>query len=198
MASGINTRHVVIVLGLSTAVAAGQPAVTVADKWRLFVDETVSPVTLGAGAFNAATAQALNGDPRYGEGSGPFAERFGASTADVVSQNFFGDFLVASITHEDPRYVRRGRQYGFWSRTGYAISRAVIIRKDSGGDTFNWSNVIGTALSTGLSNAYYPPASRTSGAMLIRFSTSVAGAGFANLMPEFWPDFRQWMRRHHL
>jgi hypothetical protein len=31
--------------------------------------------------------------------------------------------------------------------------------------------------------------------MAIRFGTSIAGAGFANLLPEFWPDFRQWMKR---
>jgi hypothetical protein len=78
---------------------------------------------------------------------------------------------------------------------GYAISRSVIIRKDGGGNTFNWSNVVGTAASAGLSNAYYPSPSRTSGAMAIRFGTSIAGAGFANLLPEFWPDFRQWMKR---
>jgi hypothetical protein len=48
-----------------------------------------------------------------------------------------------------------------WPRIGYSISRAMIARTDSGEVTFNWSNVVGCAMSAGLSNAYYPPLSRT-------------------------------------
>ncbi len=47
-----------------------------------------------------------------------------------------------------------------WSRTGYAISRALVIRQDSGGNTFNYDNVVGSALGSGFSNLYYPAASR--------------------------------------
>jgi hypothetical protein len=83
------------------------------------------------------------------------------------------------------------------SRFAYAVSRAVVIRTDAGGRSFNWSNVLGTAMSAGLSNAYYPPPSRTGGAMMIHFATSVAGAGFANLAPEFWPDFKKKVFKRH-
>jgi hypothetical protein len=172
---------------------------TVSEKWRHFVDETFSPTTLAAGAFDGAFSQATNADPRYGVGAGALAERFGASTADIATQNFFGDFVMASVFHENVVYVRRGPAYGgIWKRAGYAISRALITRADRGGDTFNWSNVTGTAMSTGFSNLYYPPASRTGGAMAVHFGTSLGGSGFANLFPEFWPDFRGFLQRHHL
>lgn len=164
---------------------------SVADKWKNFVSETVSLETLGAGVFNGGFSHITNSDPRYGTNSEAFAQRFGASIADIATQNFFGDFMLASAFQEDPRYFRKGPPYSKFSRFGYAVSRAVIIRTDSGGQSFNWSNVLGTAMSAGLSNAYYPPPSRTGGAMLIHFATSVAGAGFANLAPEFWPDFKQ-------
>jgi hypothetical protein len=52
-------------------------------------------------------------------------------------------------------------------------------------------------MSAGLSNAYYPPPSRTGGAMIIHFASSVAGAGFANLAPEFWPDFKRKVFKRH-
>jgi len=51
-----------------------------------------------------------------------------------------------------------------WPRIGYAISRAMIARADSGEATFNWADVVGCAMSAGLSNAYYPPVSRTASA----------------------------------
>ena len=169
------------------------------DKWHHFVKETFSPLTLAAGAFNGALSQATNSDPRYGLGSGALAERFGASTADLVTQNFFGDFVMASALHENVIYARKGPAYGgIWKRTGYAISRAFVTRADRGGNTFNWSNLTGTAMSAGFSELYYPPGSRSGGAVAFRFGTTLVGSGFANLFPEFWPDFRAMLQRRRL
>lgn len=175
------------------------PRVTVAKRWQFFQEETFQTMTLAAGAFNACLAQATNSDPQYGVGTGPLAERFGASVADITSQNFLVDFAMATAFHEDTRYVRRGPSYGgIWARVGYAVSRAFVTRTDTGGRTFNWANLTGTSLSLGVSNIYYPPASRTRQAMEIRLGVGIAGAGLGNLFPEFWPDFRRMLERHHL
>jgi len=171
---------------------------SIREKWNHFVRETASPLTLGGGTFNAAFSQVTDTDPKYGVNGVAFAKRFGASTADIATQNFFGDFVVASALGEDPRYFRKGRGHTFWSRVGYSISRAVVIRTDSGDNTFNFDNVLGSAMSTGLSYLYYPRASRTDTGMLMHFGTGVADNGFINLAPEFWPDFRdKFLRRHH-
>jgi hypothetical protein len=103
--------------------------------------------------------------------------------------------LLASAFHEDTRYVRKGRSRKTWARVGYAISRSVITRTDSGDPTFNFANVLGTAMSAGLSNAYYPPVSRTMSGSLTNGGTSVAGSGLANLMPELGPDVGQWIKK---
>ncbi len=172
------------------------PLLTVGEHWKLFLDETFSPVSAAGTIFNAGFSQITHSDPRYGRRGTAFAKRIGASAADIASQNFFGDFLVASAFHEDPRYFRRGEEYRFWYRFGYAVSRAFVIRTASGGSSFNWDNVLGSAISAGLANAYYPPRSRTGTATLINFATSVGDNGFVNLAPEFWPDFhRKFFRR---
>lgn len=183
--------------GGSSRQAPAISPLSAAGKWRNFLAETISPLTLGAGVFNGGFSQLTNSDPRYGRNSEAFAQRFGASLADIATQNFFGDFLLASAFHEDPRYFPKGAPYSKLSRFRYAISRAIVIRTDAGGNSFNWSNVLGTAMSAGLSNAYYPPPSRTGGAMLIHFATGVAGAGFANLAPEFWPDVKRKVFKRH-
>lgn len=176
---------------------AGLPQPSVSEKWDMFATETFAPLTLGAGAFNAAVSQLSNSTPLYGHEFWPaYPERFGSAVGDIVSQNFFGDFLLASAFHEDTRYIRRGPGHKLWSRVGYAISRCVITHTDSGDVTFNASNVLGTAMSAALSNAYYPPASRTTSAATINWATSIAGSGFAHLLPEFWPDFHGWVKRH--
>jgi hypothetical protein len=173
------------------------PPASVSEKWNLFDAETVAPFTLGAGAFNAAVSQVTHSAPLYGRRPWPSAypERVGAAVGDIVTQNFFGDFLLASALHEDTRYRRLGSSHRLWMRIGYAVSRSVITRSDSGEAEFNWANVGGTAMSAGLSNVYYPPGSRSAHAAATNWASSVAGSGFANLMPEFWPDFRRWTKR---
>ncbi len=181
----------------SSQAAPAPTAPSVDEKWNYFIHETASAFTLGAGAFNAAVSQVTRSAPLYGRHWKAYPKRFGASVGDMVSQNFFGDFLLASAFHEDTRYVRRGATHGLWPRIGYAISRAVIVRRDAGGETFNWANVLGTAMSAGLSNAYYPELSRTVRASATNWGTGVGGAGLGNLMPEFLPDFKAWMKRHN-
>jgi hypothetical protein len=173
------------------------PLQTAADHWKLFVDETFSPLSAGATVFNSLFSQATNSDPSYGKDGTALAQRIGASAADIAAQNLFGDFAVASLFHEDPRYLRKGEDYSKWQRFTYAISRAVIIRTSSGGTSFNWDNFLGSAMGTGFSNLYYPPSSRTGGAMLIHFATDIADNGFVNLAPEFWPDFKRKFFGHH-
>lgn len=173
----------------------GPPSVT--EKWNLFESETFTPFTLASGAFNAAVSQVTDSTPLYGRDAWPaYPERFGASVADIVSQNFFGDFLLASALHEDTRYRRLGPTHNLFRRIGYAVDRAVITRSDSGSTTVNWSNILGTAMSAGLSNAYYPPASRTANAAAVNWGTTIAGSGLVHLLPEFWPDFHAWLKRH--
>lgn len=170
---------------------------SIAEKWNVFDAETAGPLTLGAGAFNAAVSQITHSAPLYGRHAWPeaYPDRFGASVGDIVSQNFFGDFLLASAFHEDTRYRRRGSSHRLWPRVGYAISRAVITQSDSGVTEFNWANVLGTGMSAGLSNVYYPPGSRGARATARNWETTIAGSGLVNLVPEFLPDFGRWVKR---
>jgi hypothetical protein len=172
---------------------------SVSEKWNFFVDETVNPLTPVAVGIDATFAQFTRSAPLYGKHfwrRGAFLKRFGATLGDTISQNFFADFVLASAFHEDTRYRRKGPSHKLWPRVGYALSRAVITRTDSGDPTFNWANVIGCAMSAGLSNAYYPPVSRTPTVATVNWGTNLAGSGLTNLMPEFGPEVGRWLKRH--
>jgi len=187
-------------LPLADSESASSPIAptTVDEKWQYFKEETFTPFILLAGGVTAAVAQATRSDPQYGVNRVALAERFGASTLDNVTQNFFSDLVMASVLHEDTRYRRRGEGHGFWSRFGYAFSRAFVTRTDTGERTVNWANLIGCGLQAGLSNAYYPPPSRGLSSTAINWANSVGGSGLGNLFPEFLPDFKRWLKRHHL
>ena len=207
----MRTRYIAVFYGVAFAscisaqssdesfAPVGLPPPSVAEKWNHFATETFAPLTIGSAAFNATVSQITNSTPEYGRALWPaYPERFGSAIGDIMSQNFFGDFLLASALHEDTRYFRRGSEHRLLSRIAYAISRSLITRTDSGAATFNWSNVAGTAMSAGLSNAYYPAASRTASAATMNWATSVTGSGLANLLPEFWPDVHDWAKRRFM
>jgi hypothetical protein len=98
----------------------------------------------------AAQAMRLNSDPELGHGVAGYGRYYWRTFTDGVSGTFFTEAIVPAITHEDPRYYTMG-QGGFFRRTGYAISRAFVTKTDSGGTSFNFSEVAGNALEAGLS-----------------------------------------------
>jgi hypothetical protein len=185
----------------TTQSTPGLPTPSVSEKWNFFLGETLTPMMLVSAVPDATVSQMMRFSPLYGRHfwrKAAFFKRLGANVGDEVSGNFFSDFVLASAFHEDTRYVRRGPSHKMWPRLGYAISRAVVTRTDSGDSTFNWARVVGDAMSAALSNEYYPPMSRTATIGAVNWGTGVAGAGLSNLMPEFGPDVGHWMKRHLL
>jgi hypothetical protein len=166
------------------------------EKWLLFVRESVDPYTFASAAAGAGISQWHNSDPKYGVGFRAYMQRFGAAQADVTTQNFFSDAVLASFFHEDPRYFRKGPGSPVVHRIFYAMSRVVITRRDSGKDSFNFSGILGMGMGIGLSNAYYPPASVNAAEMGSRVGTSLISSALGNLLPEFWPDFKAKLARY--
>jgi hypothetical protein len=167
----------------------------VRDKWQLFVTESVDPFAFFLAAAGAGISQWHNEDPKYGVGFHPFMQRFGAAQADLTSQNFFQDAVLASLFREDPRYFRKGPGSTVVHRIAYAVSRVAITRRDTGKDSFNFSGILGMEMGIALSNAYYPPKSVNSGEMAYRTFASLTASALGNLLPEFWPDIKEKLNR---
>jgi hypothetical protein len=138
----------------------------------------------------AAQAMALNSDPELGSGIAGYGRYYWRTFADGVSGTFFTEAIIPAITHEDPRYYTLG-QGGFFHRTGYAISRTFVTKTDSGGTTFNFSEVVGNGLEAGLSNAYYPPQERGLSQTTLNWGTQMESAVLNHVFQEFWPDIRK-------
>jgi hypothetical protein len=102
------------------------------------------------------------------------------------------EFIYPAVTREDARYYTLGHG-GFMKRAGYALSRAVVTRTDSGKETFNISEVLGAGSAAGLSNLYYPSASRTLGNTGSQWGLDVGIDAGVFVFREFWPDIN-----HHV
>lgn len=154
------------------------------QKFRLAWRTTVDPVTFALTAVTAGILQAQNGFSGYGQGLQGYGKRFGASYADLVTDAFIGSAILPSLMKQDPRYFYRGTG-GTRRRILYAIANAVICKGDNGRWQANYSAIIGSLASGGISNLYYPATNR--GAELT-FEVALIGIGesaAANLLQEF-------------
>jgi hypothetical protein len=164
---------------------------TAREKWALGWKETIDPFNIATAAFTAAWSQRGNQTPKYGEGWPNYGRRFGAAIGDFGTQNLFSAGLFAVLTHQDPRYFRKGPSAKILLRVWYSVTRVAICRNDSGHNTLNTSNFLGMSLGIAASNVYYPSLSRTGTVMAGRVETSILGGVTGNLMSEFWPDIQK-------
>lgn len=163
---------------------------TVADKFQVFLEHGTSPFTFTAAGVAAGIGQATNADPGFGQGARGFSRRYGAALADSETGAFFSKFLIPVLAHQDPRYRRNGRD-PFGARVLDALSQIVEIETDDGETQFNYSQVLGTAVSASISNAYYPPGSRGLRRTGYRTVTRLATEAGLNVVREFLPDIKR-------
>lgn len=168
---------------------AHPPALTVSQKFKYMAENTFDPFEFFIVGAAAGIGQARNDPKSWGQGAKAYGKRYAASFADQADWNFWVEAALPSLFKEDPRYYRMG-QGGALKRTGYALSRIWVTRTDSGHMTFNFPEIAGAGISSGISNAYYPSEDRTLSKNLSRWGFLVAEDTVLNVLKEFWPDIR--------
>jgi hypothetical protein len=167
--------------------ATTRTPLTSGQKFKLFVDRTISPSTFVGAAGSAAIGQATNNYKGYGQGWDGYGKRVGAAVANSASTNFFGTFLFPSMFHQDPRHFFSNRS-GVKSRVAYALTRQVVTRTDDGHRAFNWSRILSLLVSESIANAYLPPEERTATRTFERAGTRFTIGIGTTLLKEYWPD----------
>jgi len=134
----------------------------------------------------AGISMSQKSEPSFGQGAAGYGQYYGHTFADGTIENYMVEAFVPAATKEDPRYYTLGHG-GFFKRTGYAVSRLLITRTDSGGSTFNFSEIVGAGAAAGIGNAYYP-----GGNMWVktyqRWGSQIIQDGLSFVAKEFWPD----------
>ena len=161
---------------------------SVKEKYVLAWHQTVDISAHFGNLFQAALQQASNGQPHYGQGWGPYAQRFGAAEADQATSAFFIFGFLPHVLHQDPRYFRRAKGR-VWDRIQYAATRTVISRTDRGDPTFNTPQVLGQLLQQGISTSYYPAQDRSVSGVFQNWGVNLAYNSAYNVLKEFYPDF---------
>ncbi|HEX4019898.1 MAG TPA: hypothetical protein VHX63_02035 [Acidobacteriaceae bacterium] len=165
-----------------------------AQKYQLFFKSVTDPWPFALTGFVAGIDQAEDSFPEYGQGVQGYAKRYGASYADYVTGNFFGNAVLPSILHEDPRYYQRGTG-SFAVRALWAAGSTGWCKRDNGTWGPNYANISGNLIGAAISNIYYPSSDSTVGGTFERgLTVTLEGAVGAELI-EFWPDVVRHYRR---
>jgi len=163
------------------------PPLTSSQKFHMFTQTVKDPYSLIMPAVNAVILSATGASSGYGSGFSGFAKRYGAAIGDSLSSNFFRLYAFPSLLHEDPRYFRAGKG-SIGKRSLHTFTATVWSRKDDKTFGFNWSKLLGTGVSAGLSNAYYPSENRGTKLTFERIGLSYLSEVGYNALKEFWPD----------
>jgi Carboxypeptidase regulatory-like domain len=116
--------------------------------------------------------------PRNAKG---YSERFGANLAGGAIEGLFGNAILPSVLHQDPRYFYRGNGTKA-SRALHAILAPFVCPGDNGKLQPNYSQWGGLLISGAIANTYYPESNRGVGLVFRNFGTNMGlhvGLGLA-------------------
>ncbi len=180
------TRTLFIFPGVNTVKDpdAVVPPLTKSQKYQIFWRRTFDRSLPLEALFFAGISQSINYSPRYGQGWGPFAERFGSYSGSIASTTFFADAFLPALLHQDPRYFRQARG-SFGSRLLHSLESSVLTHTDAGATTVNTSGLLGFGMSTALSNAWAPRRTITLGNTMQRLAIKLVISSCLNLFREF-------------
>lgn len=171
--------------------ASHVPPLSAGAKFKVVARSSFDYVEYPWYGFLAGVSQAENSEPGYGQGAAGYGKRLGAAFGDGAIENFWVGAVLPSAFHQDPRFYQLGRG-GFRHRTLYAVSRIFVTRTDSGHETFNVSEIFGSAIAAGISTySYHPRADRTLPNTASVWGSSVGYDTITLVVKEFWPDIRR-------
>ena len=127
--------------------------------------------------------QAAN-TPDWPQTARGYGERYGANLAGAATEGLFGNAILPSLLHQDPRYFYQGTGTK-WSRARHAILAPFICPGDNGKTQPNYSQWGGLLISGALANTYYPESNRGAGLVFRNFGTNMGLHVALGLVQEF-------------
>jgi len=165
------------------------------QKLRLAADNLINPFNLLTITGEAGISVAANSHTAYGPGFPGWGRNVGVSFTQDMTGQFFGTFLIPSITHTDPHYHRRP-DLSMPRRILHCVDQIFWQRDDSGGHTFNYSQIVGPVIDMAIGNLYVPGQETHFSADAERYGVGLATAPVDNFITEFLPNVAAHIHTH--
>jgi hypothetical protein len=171
--------------------AGNVPPLSTKEKFKVVTKGSFDYIQIPWYGFLAGISQAEDSEEGYGQGAAGYGKRFGAYVADGTIENYMTGAILPTLLRQDPRYFQSGKG-SFLHRTGYSVSRIFVTQGDNGRQQFNYSEIVGSALSAGISTySYHPQGDRNLPNALSVWATQMGYDTITLAVKEFWPDIRR-------
>jgi hypothetical protein len=174
--------------------ATGTGPLSPGQKFELACRNSVSLATIGGAVVGAAYNQATDSPDGYGQGAEGYGKRVGAAMGRSASYNLIGNFAIASLLHEDPRFYVK-KHLSFKQAVKYSAIRVFATRSDDGKPVANYAGLVGPLASEALATTYYPAGDNGVGDVFIRYASDIGWQFGGNLLRQYWPNIN---RKLHL
>jgi hypothetical protein len=175
---------------------ANAAPMTSKQKYQLFFKSSTDWYVFAITAIDGEISLLGTEYPSYGEGVEGFAKYWGAAYADTFDGNLWGNAILTSWWHEDPRYYRMGHG-NLFKRAGYSALTTIWCKRDKGTWGPNYANVAGNFVGGTISNLYYPKSSRGVELTLGRGASVTYEGAVGAEIAEFWPDIVNHFAKKH-
>ncbi len=162
-------------------------ALTPKQKFRLAARNVYDPFNLMSIAFFSGLDVASNSHGAYGPGMAGFGREFGTTLTENINGEFWGTFVMASITHQDPHYHRMP-DATIQRRILHCITAVVWAQSDHGRPMPNFVEIGGYSVAASINNLYVPYKSTNVQSTVERVTVAMALDPIGNAVTEFLPD----------
>ena len=183
------TKRILWIVPNFRAVNAGVklPPQSVKEKFKTGALDSFDYSSFIFVGIQAGISQATDAYPGFRQGAAGYGRYYWHTFADQTDENLWVEGILPSVLRQDSRYYTLGHG-GFIKRGYYAVSRTLITRTDSGRETFNASEILGSGTAAAISSLYYPTQYRTWTKVGQRWLTNALLDFGTFAAKEFWPD----------
>ena len=165
------------------------------QKGELAFRSTVDPFNLLTIGAYSGFAVVFNSHSAYGPGFEGWGKLSGYSLIEDAQGEFFGTYLISSLTHEDPRYHRMP-DASVKKRILHALAHTWVSQHDDGRPMPNYATLLTYPFSAELSNLYVPGVPTNLRDTGERVAIGLATDPSGTLVAEFLPDFARKIHVH--
>jgi hypothetical protein len=186
---GQQTKRILWIVPNFRAVNAGAklPPQSVKEKFKTGALDSFDYSSFIFVGIQAGISQASDAYPGFRQGAAGYGRYYWHTFADQTDENLWVEGILPVVLRQDSRYYTLGHG-GFIKRGYYAVSRTLITRTDSGRETFNASEILGSGTAAAISSLYYPTQYRTWTKVGQRWLTNALLDFGTFAAKEFWPD----------
>jgi hypothetical protein len=198
--TGMKAALLLIMLGGSLFAQLTEPAgkyepITAKERVAWFAQSTVGPASLLGGTISAGFGTLINRPPEYGTHWDGFGDRYGMRLTGIATGNAI-EASVGALWGEDPRYPRKGAEFGSATRIGHIIKWTFVDYHNDGTVHPAYARYIGDVGNNFLSNTWRQPGEADSTHAFERILTGLMDKMAGNAWDEFWPDAKKKFRHH--